>query len=78
MLRMPPFVNKEASHGLRSPKSRAMAVTSDLGHPKLGWQESGVADLQGWLLEELGSAHRKPKPLLMAAMEDGVLEARIF
>lgn len=77
MLRMPPFVNKEASHGLRSPKSRAMSVTSDLGRLKLGWQESGVADLQGWL-EELGSAHQKTKPLLMAAMEDGVLEARIF
>ena len=54
MLRAPPCVNKEASNCLLSAKFWAMTVnetdrTSDLGRPKLDWQEGVVGDVRGGL-----------------------------
>lgn len=50
--------------------------TSDLGRPKLDWQEGVGGDGRGGLGR--GSSHLKNETLLRAATEDGVLGAGVF
>ena len=53
--------------------------TSDLGCPKLDWQESGGGGgEEASLLGEEGSSYVKVKALLRADTVDGIWGARVF